>query len=89
MQGVKTLAVPMDTLDVTTDTTGGSGDEELPKRRGKHRRRRKKSGRDGSREPEKEFQGLPEPGETQVKQLRNFIYSYTTKKPQTKHHRTI
>ncbi|PSN51473.1 hypothetical protein C0J52_00707 [Blattella germanica] len=60
------LMVPM---DVSTDGTGGSGDEELTKRRGKHRRRRKKSGRDGSREPEKEFQGLAEPGETQVSAL--------------------
>ncbi|PSN50040.1 hypothetical protein C0J52_04208 [Blattella germanica] len=60
------LMVPM---DVSTDGTGGSGDEELTKRRGKHRRHRKKSGRDGSREPEKEFQGLAEPGETQVSAL--------------------
>jgi hypothetical protein len=58
--------VPTDTLDVLTDMAGSSSEEELPKRRGKHRRHRKKSGRDGFREPEKEFQGLAEPGETQV-----------------------
>lgn len=62
MQSVKTLSVPSDTV---TDTACSSGEEELPKRRGKHRRHRKKSGRVGSREPE-EFHGLAEPGETQV-----------------------
>lgn len=45
-----------------TDTTVGSGDDEMPKRRGKRRKRGKKAGRDGSQE----FQGLAEPGETQV-----------------------
>lgn len=62
MQSVKTLPVTSDTL---TDTACSSGEEELPKRRGKHRRHHKKSGRVGSREPE-EFHGLAEPGETQV-----------------------
>ncbi|XP_049771241.1 uncharacterized protein LOC126141558 [Schistocerca cancellata] len=57
-----------ETSTVLTDTTGGSGDEDLPRRRGKRRKRGKK-GRDGSREPEKEFQGMPEPGETQVSAL--------------------
>lgn len=61
MQSVKTLSVPSDNV---TDTAGSSGEEELPKRRGKHRHR-KKSGRGGSKEPE-EFHGLAEPGETQV-----------------------
>lgn len=66
LQSVKTLSVPSDTVDILTDTSGSNGEEELPKRRGKHRRRQKKSGRDGSREPE-EFHGLAEPGETQVR----------------------
>jgi hypothetical protein len=65
MQSVKTLSVPNDSADILTDMSSSNGEEELPKRRGKHRRRQKKSGRDGSREPE-EFQGLAEPGETQV-----------------------
>jgi hypothetical protein len=69
MQRAKTLSVPVDTVDILTDMSGTSGEEELPKRRGKHRHRQKKSGRDGSREPD-EFQGLPEPGETQV---RNYV----------------
>jgi hypothetical protein len=69
MQSVKTLSVPSDTVNILMDMSGSSGEEDLPKRRGKHRRRRKKSGRDGSREPE-EFQGLAEPGETQV---RNYV----------------
>jgi hypothetical protein len=62
MQSVKTLPVPSDTL---TDITGSSDNDELPKRRGKHRRRHKKPERAGSREPEA-FHGLAEPGETQV-----------------------
>lgn len=66
---MKTLSVPSDTVNILMDMSGSSGEEDLPKRRGKHRRRRKKSGRDGSREPE-EFQGLAEPGETQV---RNYV----------------
>jgi hypothetical protein len=66
MQSVRTLSVPNDSGDILTDMSSSNGEEELPKRRGKHRRRQKKSGRDGSREPE-EFQGLAEPGETQVR----------------------
>lgn len=66
-QQINTLSVSTDTLDVLADMTGGSGEEEPPKRRGKHRHHRKKSGKDGFRGPEKEFQGLPEPGETQVR----------------------
>ncbi|XP_066995852.2 uncharacterized protein [Anabrus simplex] len=53
-------------ITLTDTTTAGSGDEDVPKRRGKRRKKGKKSGRDGSRELEKEFQGLPEPGETQI-----------------------
>ncbi|XP_021942115.1 uncharacterized protein LOC110841103 isoform X2 [Zootermopsis nevadensis] len=68
-QQINTLSVSTDTLDVLADMTGGSGEEEPPKRRGKHRHHRKKSGKDGFRGPEKEFQGLPEPGETQVSAL--------------------
>jgi hypothetical protein len=67
MKSVKTLSVPTNNLDALTNTIGDSGEEELPKRCGKHRRRRKKSGKDGSREPEKEFRGFAEPGETQVR----------------------
>ncbi|XP_069701857.1 uncharacterized protein [Periplaneta americana] len=78
LQGVKTLTVPTD-VDLITDTTGDSGDEEVLKRRGKQRRRRKKSGRDGSREPEKEFQGLPEPGETQVSAIGKDSQSTSTR----------
>jgi hypothetical protein len=66
MKSVKALSVPTDTADILMDMSGSSGEEEVPKRRGKHRRRQKKSGRDGCREPE-EFQGLTEPGETQVR----------------------
>nr|CAD7403668.1 unnamed protein product [Timema cristinae] len=54
---------------VMTDTTTGSGDEEITRRRGKRRRRSKRSIREGSQELDKEFQGLPEPGETQVSAL--------------------
>nr|CAD7600776.1 unnamed protein product [Timema genevievae] len=58
-----------DASGVMTDTTTGSGDEEMTRRRGKRRRRSKRSVREGSQELDKEFQGLPEPGETQVSTL--------------------
>ncbi|PNF19869.1 hypothetical protein B7P43_G12522 [Cryptotermes secundus] len=70
VQSVKTLSVPSDSVNILMDMSGSNGEEDLPKRRGKHRRHRKKSGRDGSREPE-EFQGLAEPGETQVSAMVN------------------
>lgn len=43
-----------------------SGETEIVKRRGK-KRRGKKTGRDAIKEGEREFQGIPDPGETQVK----------------------
>ncbi|XP_063216704.1 uncharacterized protein LOC134527719 isoform X2 [Bacillus rossius redtenbacheri] len=67
LHGVKALSASEATD--TAVTTGGSGDEEVSKRRGRRRKRGRKSGRDGALEPEKEFQGLPEPGETQVSTL--------------------
>lgn len=61
---VKTLGV--DPEGGTTERSGvSSGDEDVVKRRGK-KKRGKKGSRDNGRGGEREFQGIPDPGETQV-----------------------
>lgn len=67
LSSVKTLTVAEAAGEgPLTDRSGvSSGDEEIVKRRGK-KRKGKKGGRENGREGEREFQGIPDPGETQV-----------------------
>lgn len=63
-------------FDPSGDNVGSKADSEIVKRRGK-KRRGKKTGRDAAKEGEKEFQGIPDPGETQVMKLKiNYIILY-------------
>jgi len=68
LSSVKTLGVTEG--EGMTDRSGGSsGDGDVVKRRGKKKKGKKGKGKEDGREGEKEFQGIPEPGETQVKFL--------------------
>lgn len=66
LSSVKTLSVAEGGEGGVTERSGvSSGDEDVVKRRGK-KKRGKKGSRDNGREGEREFQGIPDPGETQV-----------------------
>ncbi|RZF41664.1 hypothetical protein LSTR_LSTR012921 [Laodelphax striatellus] len=65
-QVMKTLPAP--SADGGVDSTDA---EEIQRRRGRQRKKNKKHSRDLSSGVEKEFKGLPEPGETQVSAFGN------------------